>query len=227
MRPRMKLTRLASFGALIGLQGCLSLARSEPPQVHYVLGSEAFRQEAAPTDAVSDITVGFRRLKMASYLDVPFMVVRRGANQVDFAEYHRWGEPLKAGINRVVAGALVAHGFQEVAVAPWPANTRFSYLLQIDVARFEGVAPDAPGPTEGVVLLLATWTITRHLDGELIASGTTDYQRQGWRVGDYAGLVTLLEEGLGVIADDLAVVLAGLRPGRRHAAENTPSIGLR
>lgn len=221
MRRAMNFTRRAAcFGALIGLAGCFSLARTAPTQEHYVLGAGALGRDAASLPEVSDLTIGVRRLKLASYLASPFMVVRRGANEVDFTEFHRWGEPLKAGINRVVAGALAARGFREVAVAPWPAQARYGYVIQLDVVRFEGLAPDDPDSTAGGVLLVATWEITRHLDGSVLARGTTDYRPQGWSVGDYPGMVTLLDRGLGVVADDLAVALAGLpqvmdEPGAR------------
>lgn len=212
MTRRMKLTYFACCSALIGLPGCVSLGRTEPPQEHYVLGARAVPPDVAPPGSVSDLAIGVRRLKVASYLASSFMVVRRGANQVDFAEFQRWGEPLEAGINRVVAGALVAHGFRDVAVAPWPAQARYDYVIQLDVVRFEGLATEGPDSVEGGVHLLATWEISRPLDGSVLARGTTDYQRQGWSVGDYPGLVTLLDAGLGVLAGDLATALAGLPP---------------
>lgn len=212
MRRTIKLAQAACLGALVCLAGCVSLARTEPPQEYYVLGAEAHRQDGPPPGAVSELTIGLRRLKLASYLASPFMVVRLGANQVDFAEFHRWGESLEAGIDRVVADGLVAHGFGEVVVSPWPAQARPGYVIQLEVVRFEGLALDGPDSTEGGVLLLATWEITRQMDGSVVARGTTDYQRPGWRIGDYPGLVTLLDSGLGVVADDLAVALAGLPP---------------
>jgi uncharacterized lipoprotein YmbA len=212
MRCGMKVARLVCLGAMIGSTGCFSLGRTPPPQKHFVLGADGGSRDATVLPVSFDITIGVRRLKLASYLASPFMVVRRGPNQVDFAEFHRWGEPLEAGINRVVAGALLALGFHEVAVAPWPTRARYDYVIQLDVVRFEGMAPDDPDSADGGVLLLATWEITRELDGSVLARGTTDYQRQGWSVGDYPGLVTLLDDGLGVLADDLAVALARLPP---------------
>ncbi len=218
MRYATRVAALVCLGGQALLAGCMSLARTEPAQQHYVLGAGASLPDATPPDVVFDLAIGIRRLKLASYLASPFMVVRRGANQVEFAEFNRWGEPLEAGINRMVAAALVEGGFREVAVAPWPAQARFGYVIQLDVVRFEGLAlgqpdqPDLPDPVEGGVLLLATWEVFRQADGQSMTSGITDYQRSGWRVGDYAGLVTLLDEGLRVMAADLAAAMAGLPP---------------
>lgn len=211
MKSATAVLRLACISALIGSVGCFRLARTEPVQEYFVLGAGADVGEEAPA-VTTDLAVGVRRLKIASYLASPFIVVRRGESQVDFAEFRRWAEPLESGINRVVARALVARGVREVDVAPWPARARYDYGIQLDVVRFEGVAPDDPAATEGGVLLSITWEITGRPDGELVARGTTGYERPGWRVGDHAGLVRLLDAGLDVLADDLATALAGLPP---------------
>ncbi len=195
----------------MGLTGCVSLGRREPLQRYYVLGGDTLRMATPPSPAVADVTVGIRRLELASYLASPLIVVRRGPNQVHFTEFHRWGEPLGAGVNRVVARSLVARGFREASVAPWPSNARYDYLIQLDVVRFEGLGPDEPGATDGGVHLLATWEILRQEDGVVLARGTTDYRRPGWTVGDYAGLVALLDEGLEVLSADLTASVVGLR----------------
>jgi hypothetical protein len=53
----------------------------------------------------------------------------------------------------------------------------------------------------------------------VLARGTTDRRSPGWTVGDYAGLVTLLDEGLDVLAGDLIAGIAGLRPPRTPSPE--------
>ncbi len=195
------------------LTSCVSLGRAEPPQEYYVLGADTPRQVLTSPPDLASVTVGVRRLKLASYLASPLLVVRRGPNQVGFTEFRRWGEPLGAGINRVVAGGLLARGFGDVAVAPWSVQSRFDYLVQLEVERFEGLAPDEPTATEGGVHLLATWEIIRPEDGVVLARGTTDYRRSDWIVGDYAGLVSMLDNGLDVLAAELTATVVGLRGG--------------
>ena len=69
--------------------------------------------------------------------------------------------------------------------------------------------PEEPTATEGEAYLAATWEIIRPDDGVVLARGTTDYRAGGWTIGDYGGLVTLLDAGLRELADDL---IAGLEP---------------
>jgi uncharacterized lipoprotein YmbA len=195
---------------LIGLTGCFSLARNAPTPRHFVLGGAGPRADETVSRDPDRITVGVRRLQLAPYLATPFVVVRRGSNQITFSEFQRWGEDLGVGINRTVAGYLAGRApFADLDMAPWPVGTPHDYLIQLSVSRFEGVAPEALSAVEGEANVLATWEIVAQ-NGEVMARGTTDYREPGWKVGDYAGLVTLLDTGLDVLANDLATRLEEL-----------------
>ena len=210
---RMKGVGAVWLCALVVLTGCVSLGREEPPRRSFVLGGSDAGGATSSTEVegVADVTVGLRRTKLASYLATPFIAVRRGPNQIDFSEFNRWGEPLDAGIGRVVARLLASRGLRDVAVAPWPAGARYDYVIQLDVTRFEGVIAPEGSPGEGEVHLAATWEVIRQQDGVVLARGGTDRTTPGWTVGDYAGLVTLLDEGLEVLSDDMTADIARLR----------------
>jgi len=213
-------TRLLVFAALLSMGGCFSLSRGALPPQHYVLGADASvaavdraaaeRLDAARPGAASPLVVGLRLPRMADYLASPFIVVRRGDHQVEFTEYHRWGEDLGSAINRTVAGLLAERApSHRVVTAPWPGGTPPAQVIQLQVLRFEGTAPEGPesatgGGATGQAHLLATWEILRASDGALVARGTTEVREDGWTVGDFAGLVRLLDRGLRRLADDLA-----------------------
>ena len=207
----MSMKRLIGLVGLLFLAGC-SLNRGAPPEQHYVLGGGRFQQAPAPAGELGDVAVGLRRLQLAPYLQSNSVVVRRGdgAQELSLSEFHRWSEPLGEGINRAVAGYLTADApFRVVEVAPWSAGMQHDYLIELRVLRFEGVAAQA-GATEGEAHVLATWAIIRPGDGEVLARGTTDYRRPGWRIGDYAGLVSLLDAGVHAISTDLMTSLESL-----------------
>ena len=200
---KMRTVRLITLAVFVALGGC-SLGRGEPPQQHYVLGGGPPREGEATSRDLSSLTIGVRRLQIAPYLESPFILVRRGPNQIGFSEFHRWGETLSAGINRAVAGYLSAGGsFRAVDVTPWPAGERYDYVVQLHVQRFEGVSQGEPPAADGEVVMLATWEIIRQLDGAVLKRGATDHREGGWTVGDYAGLVSLLDAGLHVLTDQL------------------------
>ena len=205
--------RLPLLATLLSLAGCFSLSHGAPPQQHYVLGAgDAAEEAVAPADRSMEEAdthlVGLRPLRLADYLASPFIVVRRGSHQIELSEYHRWGEDLGRAINRTVAGQLAARASPlRIQVAPWPAGTSPEHVIQVQVLRFEGVARGDPGDGEGEAHLLATWEILRPLDGVVLARGTTEVREGGWSVGDFDGLVALLDAALEVLARDLALGL--------------------
>jgi uncharacterized protein len=205
---------------LLAPAGCFSLSRSAPPQQHYVLGAGQATESVAtplvdrPVAPPEMHVIGLRLPRLADYLATPFIVVRRGSHQVEFSEYHRWGEDLGRSINRAVAGRLVAAGRLvdrlpplRVEAAPWPGGTSPDHVIQLHVLRFEGVVPEDSGTGEGEAHLLATWEIVRSLDGALVGQGYTEIRAGGWTVGDFGGLVRLLDAGLDGLAEDLVTGL--------------------
>jgi uncharacterized lipoprotein YmbA len=218
MRSPSVMARLFFIAALFSLPGCFSLGRDTPLLEQYVL-SGARTLEAAASDDPSGITLGMRRLDLAAYLATPSIVVRRGAHQIGTSEYHRWGEDLAHGINRAIASHIAAAvPIRAVNVAPWPVRTDHDYLLQLHVSRFEGIADSDLPSTRGAVQVVATWEILRPGDGAVLARGGTDYRQQGWRVGDYAALVTMLEDGLSGVARDVVSCVQRLAAATQQAA---------
>jgi uncharacterized lipoprotein YmbA len=211
MKNVVNAARLILLAGLVALGGCFSLSRTETPQRHYVLGGDRLQESAPAPDDLAGLTIGVRRLRLAPYLEVPFLVVRQGPSRISYSEYDQWGEQLGGGINRVVAGQLATRSsIRAVDVAPWPGRQQYDFLVQLHVERFEGVAPEDTAAVEGDVHMRVTWEILRQRDGVILARGATDHREPGWRVGDYAGLVRALNAGLNVLTEDLASTLSSL-----------------
>lgn len=214
MHSMTNVTRSTLALALLAVTGCFGLNRGDPSQRHFVLGlvgSPAGAEGIGPAGEVPGVAVGLRPLKLAEYLESPLIVVRRGPHRIELSEFHRWGEALDQGINRTVAGYMRGTGaFRSVDYAPWPARSQQDFVVQIQILRFEGSAPDGLAVTEGEALLIANWEVLRGVDGVMLARGTTEYRGPGWALGDYDALVGMLETGLSELADDLVTALAGL-----------------
>ena len=222
MRTHIRSFRLVAPVALLVFAGCFKLARESPRLQQYALGgavaataaatavapaASSAASSTASTMARTGLVVGLRRLDLASYLSIPDIVWRRGANELVVSEFHRWGGDLDEGINRAMAGHLRGlTPVQAVDVAPWQARARHDFLLQLHVSRFEGVADSAA--TQGRIHVMAGWDIIRPLDGALLMRGSSDDRGSAWRVGDYAGLVSQLDAALARIARDISACLA-------------------
>ncbi len=213
MRTHVRLLCLLAIATPFALAGCFKLARESPRPQLYVLGGGSAGElptamAGAPTVARGAFTVGLRRIELASYLSVPSVMMRRGANQLVVSEFHRWGGDLDEGIARAVGGYLAGsppvHG---VDVAPWPSRVRHDFLVQLRVSRFEGAVADSAA-SEGRVHLMAGWDIIRPSDGAVLVRGNTEERGGTFRVGDYAGLVSGLNAALSRVARDIGTCLA-------------------
>lgn len=198
---------LLLFGA-----GCFKLSRTSPPLRHYALAGAASpgaaTTAAAPTaSTTTGLTLGLRRVDLASYLAVPAVMVRRGTTELIVSEFHRWGGELDEAINQSVATHLATQpSVRSVDVAPWAVGARHTYLVQLHVQRFEGVADSAA--TQGRVHMQAGWDIVRPMDGRVLLRGTTDDRSGAWRVGDYSALVSGLDAALARMARDISTCLS-------------------
>jgi len=219
MRISIQTSRLALPLVALLLGGCFKLSRESPPLRQYVLsataqpGAAAGALGSAPAGGVSSptaratLTVGLRRMDLASYLSVQYLIVRRGTSELVTSEFHRWGEDVGEGINRVLAAYLAGSPpVRAVDVAPWQPASRHNFLVQLHVTRFEGVADSAA--TEGRVHVTAGWDIIRPFDGRVLLRGSTDDRRESWRVGDYTGLVRGLDAALLRVARDISACMA-------------------
>ena len=204
MSNRTRLSGLFAVAGLLGASGCFSLARTEPVMRHFVLGGTMVAENASPSAALTGLSIGVRRLRLASYLDPPFVAVRQEPHGLVFSEFNRWGEPLAGGINRAVAAYLSSGAaFRTVDLAPWPAREKYDYLIQLHVDRFEGTAPAGATASAGEVHMLARWEVVDQRDGTVLARGTTEHRDAGWAIGDYPSLVSSLDAGLIVLSRDL------------------------
>jgi uncharacterized lipoprotein YmbA len=193
------------------LPGCVSLGRDSPPLEEYVIGGARSTETLAPIPGLEGVAVGVRRLDLAPYIATPAIVVRRGEREILTSDYHRWAEDPASGISRAVAGHLADAGsFRTVDVAPWPVRSRYDYLVQLHVTRFEGVVPAEPGAARGAAHVRAAWEIIRQHDETVLARGESEHREDGWSVGDFAGLVALLDRGLVVVTRELATAIGGL-----------------
>jgi uncharacterized lipoprotein YmbA len=196
----------ALLTTLPALSACFKLSRNAPPTLRYTLTVPP----AASRVATNGMTVGMRRLELASYLATPTIVVRRSEHEIITSEFHRWGERLDEGINRVVAAHLAAQpAIRAVDVAPWGPRAMHDVTVQLHVERFEGVT--AAGGGSARVHMQISWDIVRPLDGRVLVRGSSAERDATWQEGNYDSLVRGLDASLVRVAQDISGCLAGFR----------------
>jgi uncharacterized lipoprotein YmbA len=129
---------------------------SSPKTSYYTLDTGTLPTAASAADY--SIVVG--PVTLPETVDRPQLVVRASPTRVGILENHRWAEPLKTEIPRIIA-AYLARELKTARVAGYPqytlANPDFTVL--VDVQRFESTLGDA-------VTLEALWTIRRAAGSE-------------------------------------------------------------
>ena len=180
------------IAALVLLAGC----GSAPKEHYYTLASAPAPLPPAAANAPS-IYVG--PVSVPDAVDRSPMVLRTGPTQVDIDDFHRWAEPLKAGIPRAVADLLMRElGTPRVLAGRAASGTPVDYRIAIDVQRFDSSL------SEGATLD-AAWTITPAKGSP--RSGRT-FAQEPAPTRDHAGVAAAHRKALEKLAKDLA---AGLR----------------
>jgi uncharacterized lipoprotein YmbA len=175
------------------LVGCLG---SATPSKYYVLsatGPENERRPEGPAISVGPVT-------LAKYLDRPQIVTRPTANQLDVAEFDRWGGRLEDNVAQVLAEDLSRRlGTARVTVFPPEPVGRTEARVSVTITQFERVA-------NGDVVLEARWRIVP-LRGEPVVDSSRFTKRPSGT--DYGATVAAMSDALGDLSDKIAGVLSG------------------
>jgi uncharacterized lipoprotein YmbA len=193
---------LAWAAIAIALAGCAGT----PPDRHYrlVLRGEAPVLAAPPAPLP---VVAVAAVSVPELVDRPQIVTLGPGSQVFLNEQHRWAEPLKLAIGRLVAERLAATlGGARVTAYPAEAGTEPGYRVSLAVQRFDS----EPGVAAHTTVL---WTVRRLADGQHRAGRSA----QSTQPAD-ASLDALADahaQALARVADDIARGIAELAPSTR------------
>lgn len=146
------------------------------PSKYYLL--TPVEQSSSGTLSAPTKVLGIGPVTFPAYLDRPQIVLRSGGNQLEYAESHRWAEPLKAAFSHTLSENLSIMLLAErTVIYPWSRSTVLDYQVIVNVSRFDADA-------SGTVILTADWEIIRSSDSKVMdqnkatyteAAGSSDY----------------------------------------------------
>src|SRR5262249_10544843 len=186
---------LVVTAAVLTLAGCAGVA---DPTRDYVLSSTSPAPGGSVPTAVSSVGVGVGPVLVPGYLNRMQIVARNADDEVEISTYHRWAEPLEAGIAQVLANDLAMQiGSERIAVFPWRGRIDqvLDYQVSVVVLRFEG----SPGRQ---VTLDARWRLVGRDGKELVLRRTTI--NEPVTHDGYQSLVLGMNRVLRVLADEIA-----------------------
>jgi len=168
-----------------------------PDSVFYTL------RAADPSPAASvSVSIVVGPVTLPETVDRPQLVVSTGGNRVEIAEFHRWAEPLKSEVPRVIASHL---GRQlETSRAGIFTDVSISdpdYRVLIDIQRFELRRGE-----DSVVEAL--WTVRTRA-----GATRTGHTRAREQVADasYEAMVAAQSRALGVVSRDIGNAIQALQ----------------
>ncbi|HZW50467.1 MAG TPA: PqiC family protein, partial [Rudaea sp.] len=193
-------TKWGAFAAAWVLLALAACASPSPRTEFYTLDTEAPAGRGA-TSAAPDqpaVKVSVWQVSVPEMVDRSELVLRTAPNRVQISDFHRWAEPLRFGIARVLADDLALRlGSGFMVVVGQPAGIQPDVRVSFDVQKFEAV------PGEGVAVE-ALWNI-RPARGEARSGRSMVSEREPSR--DYAALVAAYSRALAQVAREVSVAV--------------------
>jgi uncharacterized lipoprotein YmbA len=184
----------------IALAGC----GSSSPSRFYMLDPLPAPQEVSRPEAGEGcISIGIGPIHVPAHLDRPQIVTRTGPNELQLSEYHRWAEPIKDAMARVLAenvSQLICT--EAVVIYPWNRAVPLDYRITVEVIRLDG----NPG---GAVSFISRWSI---LDGEgkkMLMSRKSEIS-ESVEGGDFQALVAAQSRTLASLSRQITSAIKGL-----------------
>jgi len=193
----MRMIRRATLAALGAAAMMIAGCGTTPDPAFYTLGAP----EPAPA-GTSAVSVMVGPVTLPDVIDRPQLVTSSGNNRVELHEFHRWAQPLRSEIPRVVAAQLGRQlGTANTGVSSDVAISDPDYRALIDIQRFEF----RRGETATVDAL---WTV-RSRSGATRTGHTLAEEH----VADasYDALIAAQRRALGAVSQDIAKAIQALQ----------------
>ena len=184
--------------ALLAL-AALAACRGAMPAMHFYTLSPMAAPAAARAAATASVGVGPLTIPLA--LDRPQIVTRIDGNQLDLAEFHRWGGSLSGNILATLTQDLSALlGSDRVVAHPWTRFITPDFRVPVEIHRFDGALGQE-------VALAATWAV-HYGDERAPRVVRKSFLTAPVAGSDYADLVAAHSKVLGDLAREIAAELA-------------------
>lgn len=136
-----------------------------PHTQHYVLDS----QTVAAAANSNPVSLGIGPVLVAEYLDRAQIALKNGSS-LELDEFHRWGEPLSAGITRVMMEQLSTQlGNGKLVRFPWRADEIPDLRIKMLVLELNRHHNSA--------LMKVAWSLTESRSGEELYRGMENYRQ--------------------------------------------------
>lgn len=172
----------------------LTACSTSPRNSYYMLTALApLSSKQAPATLPS---IAITSITLPELVDRPHLVIGEYGGKIDILQFHRWGEPLKSSVPRIMADNLSRQlGSDRVAASPQVAALDAALQISLDFQDFSLL--------EGFVQLDALWRIK--MDGTIIHNGRTKSLQK--ITGGYDSVAEAYSRALAVVSADIVTQL--------------------
>ena len=193
----MRMVWRATLAALAAATAIVAGCGTTPDSLFYTLTSS----EAAPA-GTSSVSVVVGPITLPVVVDRPQLVTSSGDNRVELHEFHRWAQPLRTEIPRVVAAQLGRQlGTARTGISSDVAITDPDYRALIDIQRFDLRRGES-------ATVEALWTV--HSRSGSTRTGHTLAEERAADTS-YDALITAQRRALGTLSRDIAGAIQALQ----------------
>jgi len=206
-------SRYASLGALLCLflsAGCnLATPPQDDPTRYFVLTKPAI----AATAPAGELRIGLKTVSLEGYLKHREIVTRSGPNEVQFADYRRWAEPLDVAVSRSLRASLLnGSGIGQVYAEPFPLDQARDLDVSVEIVRCE--AEVAPGGHYTASLTALIEVSTAGATPHVVARRLFTAAPAAWDGSDYDKLAGLLSKDVADLGSEVYSVVQAAQAGR-------------
>jgi uncharacterized lipoprotein YmbA len=199
----------ASAAALLAaslLAGCSITKPKEDPTRFYVLRSPEASSSGTSNSAVSKRwRVNLRPVEIPSYLKPATIVVRMGSNEISYADFHRWAEPLDQAIARVCKETLARTPTVDNVSLGARAPAEIDCELTVRLLACEGIQEKGGAAS---IRFRAAWELRTLGHQALLRREVFEAPATTWNGTDYGQLAERLSTAVNQLAQTLAAAFA-------------------
>lgn len=192
---------IVTCGAVVVLFfGCATTTPSKFYTLHALTNEVAGERAVSVKDAIG---VGIGPLSLPALLDRPQIVTRTSSNELSFAEFDRWAEPLDKNLYRVLTENMsTLFNTDHVYAYPWKSSAKIDYQVAIDVIRFDVTS-------DGEASLVARWTVYGG-EGREVLLKKKSHLRESAGSTEFHSLVSALNKTLEDFSREVAAAIKSL-----------------
>jgi uncharacterized lipoprotein YmbA len=194
-----------ALAACFGLTGCFDFLKPVHATARqFVL--TPLPATSPPAAAAGSIPVGVGQVRLAAYLFTKSLVVRRGANEIDYLPTAFWAERLGDNFQRVLAANLATLlPTDEIRLSAWRSED-VAAEVYVAVEQFDVDA-------DGRAVLVARWRVLSPGGAKTLRSREFRHVRQGPPPEpDPAGAIATLSELVAALSEQVAQNLQEVVP---------------